>query len=113
MKRKILPFALILAVLSSQHSVGLAADLSVPFVYKTENGYTAVTKADDEGLNMYMGAYDSDGRLTDSAVGNDIGSEDGYFYYKTNLPARYDVDKVGALLYDKNMMPKTNACLYY
>ena len=112
MKRKILPFALILAVLSSQHSVGLAADLSVPFVYKTENGYTAVTKADDEGLNMYMGAYDSDGRLTDSAVGNDIGSEDGYFYYKTNLPARSDADKVCAFLWDKNMMPKNNAGLY-
>lgn len=116
MKRKIFAAVLSAALIGAQGAQAFAVDLSVPFVYKTENGYSAVVKNADGNLDMYMGAYAGSGTeqstLAEAAVGSRIGSEDGCYYYKTDIADTAGSDRVSAFLWDKNLKPITNAGHY-
>ena len=112
MRRKLLSVILCTAIISTYTATGQTADLSTPYVYKSENEYCAVAKNPDGKLDMYMAAYDKEGRLVGISAEKNIGSEDGCYYYRTDLPGIVGADKISAFLWDKNLAPMANTGYY-
>lgn len=110
MKKKILSGVIASSMLMSAFSGVFAADLSSPFIYKNSNGgYTSVVKSSERNLNSFMAGYGADGRINNISAGQNIGSEDGYNYYKTDLSS---AGVIKSFLMDANAVPKTSESIF-